>query len=102
MQLLQTFLTGDFQNINCVTKLYFVGLLTAIKHALHNFIPDNLVGRDTEKNKISSFIEKHGTNKVSGSLYISGAPGTGKTACLAQILANTKVDFRMFTSSFPV
>ena len=64
-----------------------------MKQALHNSIPDILIGRDIEKKEISKFIENHGKSKVSASLYISGAPGTGKSACLTEVLAHIKVKF---------
>ena len=35
--------------------------------------------------QINDFIESHVCQKHAGSLYISGAPGTGKTACLTEL-----------------
>ncbi|XP_033629560.1 cell division control protein 6 homolog [Asterias rubens] len=56
------------------------------KQALHTTLPDRLLCRDKELNTITSFLKTHLTLEKPGSLYISGAPGTGKTACLSQVL----------------
>nr|XP_039268452.1 cell division control protein 6 homolog [Styela clava] len=61
------------------------------KRALHSSVPDVLVGREDEIQKISQFISYGVTNQKSGSLYISGAPGTGKSACLMKVLNNDKI-----------
>nr|CAB3229273.1 cell division control protein 6 homolog [Phallusia mammillata] len=62
-----------------------------IKHALHNAAPATLVGRGSEISEITNFISDHANNRTAGSLYISGAPGTGKSACMMNILSQTKV-----------
>ena len=61
------------------------------KQALHSSIPERLLCRDKEIDKIQNFLEKHLIAKKAGSLYISGAPGTGKTACLRCILNELQV-----------
>ncbi|KAI0220792.1 AAA ATPase, partial [Massospora cicadina] len=48
---------------------------------------DGLAGRDEEKNRLQEFWEKHVLGKHPGSLYISGQPGTGKTALLKEFMA---------------
>ncbi|KAI1887125.1 hypothetical protein AGOR_G00202910 [Albula goreensis] len=57
-----------------------------VKQALHTAVPGRLLSRQEERTSIRSFL----TNRVKGglpaSLYISGAPGTGKTACLNCVL----------------
>lgn len=45
-----------------------------------------LVTRESQYNKIMNFIDVSITNKKSNSLYITGPPGTGKTAQLDSIL----------------
>ncbi|KAJ9082578.1 AAA ATPase [Entomophthora muscae] len=45
---------------------------------------EGMAGRDEEKKQLGEFWEKHVTRKVPGSLYISGQPGTGKTALLKE------------------
>lgn len=45
-----------------------------------------LPGREKEFKELSSFLTRIITTDGSGSLYISGAPGTGKTATLSKII----------------
>ncbi|XP_078326574.1 cell division control protein 6 homolog [Crassostrea virginica] len=60
------------------------------KQTFHTAKPDRLVGREKEVEEISKFVRGCVSQKTSGSLYISGAPGTGKTASLSHILDNIK------------
>ncbi|KAF9538682.1 AAA ATPase [Mortierella hygrophila] len=48
--------------------------------------PHRLVGRDAERETIRQFCLKHILTPEAGSLYISGQPGTGKTALLKEIM----------------
>lgn len=48
--------------------------------------PRRLVARDLECKAICDFFERSVLAKNSGSLYISGNPGTGKTAMVDQVL----------------
>ncbi|KAJ5729292.1 uncharacterized protein N7483_003800 [Penicillium malachiteum] len=55
-----------------------------------------LVGRDSEREKVSTFIEDCVQSKKGGCLYISGPPGTGKSAMVNEVcqdmdLTNVKV-----------
>ncbi|KAJ3167698.1 AAA ATPase [Geranomyces variabilis] len=43
-------------------------------------IPDRLVGRDTERAAVLDFWRDHVLARRPGSIYLSGIPGTGKTA----------------------
>ncbi|KAJ3183069.1 AAA ATPase [Geranomyces variabilis] len=43
-------------------------------------IPDRLVGRDTERAAVLDFWRGHVLARRPGSIYLSGIPGTGKTA----------------------
>ncbi|XP_022103638.1 cell division control protein 6 homolog isoform X2 [Acanthaster planci] len=61
-----------------------------IKQSLHTALPDRLLCRDKELGMMTLFLRSHVTKAQAGSLYISGAPGTGKTACLSQVLNNEK------------
>lgn len=63
--------------------------LQAVKRSLHNSLPSSLLCRETELAAMTDFIQTHLSKKRSGSLYVSGAPGTGKTACLSHILGNS-------------
>lgn len=46
----------------------------------------NLPCREKEYEELKFFLAEHLTNKSSGSMYVSGPPGTGKTACLSKLL----------------
>ncbi|NXQ87602.1 CDC6 protein, partial [Nyctibius grandis] len=60
------------------------------KRVLHAAVPDRLHGRDGETGTIRQFLREHVCGRRPGSLYISGAPGTGKTACLSRVLLDCK------------
>ena len=64
---------------------------SSAKKALHTSLPERLLCREKETQTIQSFLKNHLDARKPGSLYISGAPGTGKTACLKQILQQQKV-----------
>ena len=69
------------------------------KQSFHTAKPERLVGRETEMETINSFVSGHMTRRTAGSLYISGAPGTGKTATLSHILDSIKVKHKIIFSS---
>lgn len=48
--------------------------------------PKRLVGRVAERARITTFLEMHLLDSRPGSLYISGCPGTGKTALVNEII----------------
>ncbi|XP_014204118.1 cell division control protein 6 homolog [Copidosoma floridanum] len=56
------------------------------RKALHSALPEDLTGREEEMAKMTEFIEDHLNQKTSASMYISGPPGTGKTACLLRTI----------------
>lgn len=58
----------------------------SIKRALVDNVNFRLPGRETEFDELSSYINNIVATNGSGSLYISGAPGTGKTATLNKII----------------
>ncbi|XP_070843432.1 cell division control protein 6 homolog [Chaetodon trifascialis] len=61
-----------------------------VKQALHTAFPERLLSREAERASIRSFLEEKVLQGLPGSLYISGAPGTGKTACLNCVLQDMK------------
>ncbi|XP_054043497.1 cell division control protein 6 homolog [Rissa tridactyla] len=61
-----------------------------VKRVLHAAVPDRLHGRERETGVIRQFLREHVGGRRPGSLYISGAPGTGKTACLSRVLLDCK------------
>ncbi|XP_069607725.1 cell division control protein 6 homolog [Ranitomeya imitator] len=60
------------------------------KCALNTTVPDRLLAREKETSTLLSFLKSHVSSGKPGSLYISGAPGTGKTACLNKLLQENK------------
>uniref|UniRef100_A0A8C5GSZ7 Cell division control protein n=1 Tax=Gouania willdenowi TaxID=441366 RepID=A0A8C5GSZ7_GOUWI len=64
----------------------------SVKQALHTAIPERLLSREAERSSIRSFLQEKLLQRVPGSLYISGAPGTGKTACLNCMLQEMKAE----------
>jgi len=48
-------------------------------------IPEHLCARDKELTCIEYFLKTNISNRYSGSLYISGSPGTGKTASILEL-----------------
>lgn len=61
------------------------------RKALHSGVPNNLIGREKELDDLRNFIKGHIENCTSGSMYVSGPPGTGKTASLSIILQEKEV-----------
>ena len=49
--------------------------------------PGRLIGRDTERQQLRSFISEAVRSRRGGCTYISGPPGTGKSALLEEIFA---------------
>ncbi|XP_053117935.1 cell division control protein 6 homolog isoform X2 [Hemicordylus capensis] len=62
------------------------------KSLLHTAVPDQLHAREKETDVLLRFLREHVCGEKSGSLYISGAPGTGKTACLNRVLLDLKTE----------
>ncbi|XP_064030385.1 cell division control protein 6 homolog isoform X2 [Pogoniulus pusillus] len=62
------------------------------KRALHAAVPDRLHARERETGIIRQFLRDHVCGRRPGSLYISGPPGTGKTACLSRVLLDCKAE----------
>ncbi|OAD54007.1 Cell division control protein 6 like protein [Eufriesea mexicana] len=62
------------------------------RKALHGSVPESLPGRENELQRLQQFMEEHLKNETSGSLYVSGPPGTGKTACLSKLILRTEFE----------
>jgi len=58
--------------------------------ALHTGTPSELLCRESQVQTMEDWLDQHLVAGNSGSMYISGAPGTGKTATLTHLL-ETKV-----------
>ncbi|XP_029429575.1 cell division control protein 6 homolog isoform X2 [Rhinatrema bivittatum] len=71
-----------------------------VKQALNTAVPDQLLVREKETDSIRKFLRQHVCGGKPGSLYISGAPGTGKTVCLRKILQDSKEELRAYRTIF--
>ncbi|CAG0921690.1 unnamed protein product [Notodromas monacha] len=58
----------------------------SIAKSLNISSTSDLVGREKEIRDIRDFLIEKMDSRSSGSMYVSGGPGTGKTACLTLIL----------------
>ena len=65
------------------TRLFAGACYKKAKQALHTALPERLVCRDKELGEVTDFVHGHLQAKTAGSLYLSGAPGTGKTAVIS-------------------
>lgn len=50
-----------------------------------------ILGRTEERNYIVNFWKEHVLRRISGSLYVSGSPGTGKTALISEIMEDLEI-----------
>lgn len=61
------------------------------RKVLHSTVPSQMPSREKEHQELRLFIKNHLCDGTSGTLYISGPPGTGKTASLSVILKEPEV-----------
>ena len=54
-------------------------------------LPSSLLCRDEQLRAVRGWVEERVREKKGGALYISGAPGTGKTACVTHLLTEMEV-----------
>ena len=62
--------------------------------ALHTGNPSHLLCREEQVDIMSKWLDKHLVEGKPGSMYVSGAPGTGKTATLTHLLNTKTADFK--------
>jgi len=80
-------------NLNSAPSPY-----AAARKAFHTATPaGDLKGREAERKEIVDYIQDHIANATSGALYVSGAPGTGKTATLNAIIQEFKLSSKCMT-----
>ncbi|VEN61219.1 unnamed protein product [Callosobruchus maculatus] len=77
---------SDIPRADILDTKYSTNVYQAARKALQSTVPVNLPGREKELDELRVFINDHLSNKTSGSMYVSGPPGTGKTASLNIIL----------------
>ena len=73
-----------------VSKTVDMAQFQEARAALHTGTPSELLCRETQVETMEAWLDQHLVAGHSGSMYISGAPGTGKTATLTHLL-ETKV-----------
>ena len=68
-----------------------MSLYQRVRKCLSHTNKSVLVGRQDEVEKMTEFLNVRLSSGKPGALYVSGAPGTGKTAALTQILNSLPV-----------
>jgi len=71
-----------------------VSQLQSARAALHTGTPSYLLCRDKEVKTMSSWLDSHLGKGKAGSMYVSGAPGTGKTATLTHLLNSKNFKYK--------
>lgn len=66
-----------------------LAISSSARKALHN--SNVIIGREKELEKLTRFLMSHLNNQTSGSIYLSGLPGTGKTACVNYLIEQNQV-----------
>ncbi|KAM0286974.1 hypothetical protein ACHAQH_000659 [Verticillium albo-atrum] len=78
-----------FRRMTPQTPLTPAAQQTVYHHARQLFArgadPGQLVGREEEKAQLTKFVEQCSSSTPSGCLYISGPPGTGKSAMVKEV-----------------
>ncbi|ORZ11309.1 P-loop containing nucleoside triphosphate hydrolase protein [Lobosporangium transversale] len=94
-------LTGSSPNVNTYSSRSTpaaTGLLGFYQDAKTMFRrttePHRLIGRVAEREMIQTFCKDHILTAKAGSLYISGQPGTGKTALLKEIMRDMEPEMK--------
>lgn len=70
-------------------NIHIVRIYLHVHNVLMYYI--RLVGRECEVRELELFIQENVTNATPASIYVSGAPGTGKSASLTHIITKLKV-----------
>ncbi|XP_037940150.1 cell division control protein 6 homolog [Teleopsis dalmanni] len=78
------------ENLNSTTNKY-----QNARRVLNSAETQHMPGREEQLNELREFFSEHLNNKTSASLYVSGQPGTGKTACLSLLLRSPEFSNRL-------
>lgn len=71
-----------------------VSQLQNARAALHTGTPSHLLCREKEVGTMSTWLDSHLGKSKPGSMYVSGAPGTGKTATLTHLLNSKNFKYK--------
>ncbi|EFN69054.1 Cell division control protein 6-like protein [Camponotus floridanus] len=98
-QLFKSHSKEEKDELNC-NSLLFNSLFGLNKYqnarkALHSSETEELPGREKELAKLQEFFQRHLERGTSGSLYVSGPPGTGKTASLFKIMRQSDLKSKL-------
>lgn len=72
-------------------KLFPSNIYQNARKSLHSALPESLPGREKEAKFLQEFITENVKTKTPASMYISGPPGTGKTATLSSVIKDCKL-----------
>ncbi|KAB7501583.1 Cell division control protein 6-like protein [Armadillidium nasatum] len=70
-----------------------LSIYQSLKASLTQNCDTHIIGREAETSILKNFIGSHLQTAQPGSLYISGAPGTGKTALVTRIMKTVIIHF---------
>ena len=68
--------------------------VSQVRAALHKGTPKALVCREKEMGELSTWLDEHMVAAKPGSIYVSGPPGTGKTATLESLMAGKAAKYK--------
>ena len=71
-----------------------VSQFQSARAALHTGTPSHLLCRERQLDIMSKWLDSYLVAGKPGSMYVSGAPGTGKTATLTHLLNTKTVDYK--------
>ena len=71
-----------------------VSQFQSARAALHTGTPSSLLCRETQVEVMSTWLNTHLMAGTPGSMYVSGAPGTGKTTTLLHLLSTKVANYK--------
>jgi len=93
-----SFIDGEKKVLQCDPRDWETQFAAALDYLQLSYVPGILPCREFQRNQIKTFLEKAiSSGGTGGGLYVSGMPGTGKTATLHQVVRELRdkgYDFR--------
>ncbi|KAJ1725533.1 AAA ATPase [Coemansia erecta] len=87
--------SADTDMATSIKKAKIASPFVAVKSIMHrSTAAPQIVGRESEQAAIRKFLETTVEKGRGGSMYISGNPGTGKTACLQALIRQSSATFK--------